>query len=48
MSLAVLKLTLLADLDNLPDPDMWANDIIENMEAVVESFRAIMAALSKE
>ena len=48
MSRAVLKLTLLADLDNLPDPDVWANDIIENMEAGLESFRAIMAALSKK
>ena len=45
MSLAVLKLTLLADLDNLPDPDVWANDIIENMDAGLESFRAIMSAL---
>ena len=39
---------LLADLDNLPDPDVLANDIIENMEAGLESFRAIMAALSKK
>jgi type I restriction enzyme M protein len=29
----------LADLDNLPDPDELANDIIENLEAAVESFK---------
>jgi type I restriction enzyme M protein len=38
----------LADLDNLPDPDVLANDIIENLEAGLESFREIMAALSKK
>lgn len=31
----------LADLDNLPDPDELANDIIENLEAAVESFKEI-------
>lgn len=31
----------LADLDNLPDPDVLANDIIENLEAAVESFKEI-------
>ena len=29
----------LADFDNLPDPDIIANDIIENIEASLESFR---------
>jgi len=42
------KAKSLAGLDNLPDPDVLANDIIENMEAGLESFRAIMAALSKK
>lgn len=41
-----LKDKSLADLDNLPDPDVLANDIIENLEAGLESFRTIMAALS--
>ena len=36
----------LADLDNLPDPDIIANDIIENIEASLESFREIMAVLN--
>ena len=36
----------LADLDNLPDPDIIANDIIENIEASLESFMEIMAVLN--
>jgi len=36
----------LADLDNLPDPDVLANDIIENLEAAVGSFKEIMAAIN--
>ncbi|WP_034261055.1 class I SAM-dependent DNA methyltransferase [Altibacter lentus] len=38
----------LTDLDNLPDPDFLAQEIIENMEAGLESFREIMDTLSKE
>lgn len=41
-----LKDKSLADLDNLPDPDVLANDIIENLEAGLESFREIMATLN--
>jgi type I restriction enzyme M protein len=40
-----LKDKSLADLDNLPDPDVLALEIIENLEAGLESFRAIVAAL---
>ena len=36
----------LTDLDNLPDPDIIANDIIENIEASLESFREVMATLN--
>lgn len=43
-----LKDESLADLDNLPDPDILANEIIENIEAGLESFKAIMATLSGE
>jgi len=32
----------LADLDNLPDPDVLAMDIIENLEAAMENFIEIM------
>jgi len=28
-------------LDNLPDPDVLANEIVENIEAALESFREI-------
>ena len=35
----------LADLDNLPDPDILANDIVENIEAALENFREIMIKL---
>ncbi|HOV28065.1 MAG TPA: class I SAM-dependent DNA methyltransferase [Pseudobacteroides sp.] len=35
----------LADLDNLPDPDELANDIVENIESALESFREIIGKL---
>jgi type I restriction enzyme M protein len=36
----------LTDLDNLPDPDILASDIIENLEAGIESFKEIMATIN--
>jgi type I restriction enzyme M protein len=36
----------LTDLDNLPDPDILANDIIENLEASIEDFKGIMEAIA--
>lgn len=41
-----LKDKSLTDLDNLPDPDVLANDIIENLESGIESFREIMLSIS--
>ena len=41
-----LKDKSLADLDNLPDPETIAEDIIENLEAGLESFRDIMLKLN--
>ena len=38
----------LADLDNLPDPDVIAAEIIENLEAGLESFREVMSSLSEK
>jgi type I restriction enzyme M protein len=35
----------LADLDSLPDPDVLANEIIDNLATAMESFRGIMAEL---
>jgi type I restriction enzyme M protein len=43
-----LKDQSLADLDNLPDPDVLASEIIENLEAGLESFREISETLSRE
>jgi type I restriction enzyme M protein len=40
-----LKDKSLADLDNLPDPDVLAGEIIDNLEAGLNSFREIAAAL---
>ena len=37
----------LADLDNLPAPDELAEDIIENLQSALESFREIQAQLKK-
>jgi type I restriction enzyme M protein len=42
-----LKDQSLADLDNLPDPDVLALEIIENLEAGLESFRAVMVGLGR-
>jgi type I restriction enzyme M protein len=42
-----LKDKSLADLDNLPDPEDLASDIIENLEAGLASFREIMVKLAK-
>jgi len=36
----------LADLDNLPDPDTLAEDIVENLEAGLLNFKAILLELS--
>jgi type I restriction enzyme M protein len=38
----------LTDLDNLPDPDVLATEIIENLEAGIESFREIMESLNRK
>ncbi|XDD53363.1 N-6 DNA methylase [Leptospira sp. WS4.C2] len=40
-----LKDKSLADLDNLPEPDMIAEEIIENMEAGLANFRQVLASL---
>ena len=41
-----LKDKSLADLDNLPDPDVLAEEIIENMEAGLNSFKEVLSALN--
>ncbi len=47
LDISWLKDKSLADLDNLPDPDVIAEDIIENLEAGLASFRAVATALNK-
>lgn len=37
----------LTDLDNLPDPDVLANEIIENLESGLNSFREIMGTINQ-
>ena len=38
----------LTDLDNLPDPDILANEIIENIESGLSSFKEIMEAINHD
>jgi len=42
-----LKDKSLTDLDNLPEPDELAEEIIENLEAGLNSFREVLGALGK-
>ena len=37
----------LADLDNLPSPDELAEDIIENLQSALDSFRELQTQLEK-
>lgn len=43
-----LKDDSLTDLENLPNPDILANEIIENIEAGLESFQVLMETLNGE
>ena len=40
-----LKYKSLVDSDNLPEPDELAEQIIENLEAGLDSFREVLATL---
>jgi len=40
-----LKDKSLVDLDNLPEPDELAEQIIENLEAGLDRFREVLAGL---
>ena len=42
-----LKDKSLADLDNLPDPDVLAKEIAENLQSALGSFREIIRQLKK-
>lgn len=43
-----LKDKSLTDLDNLPEPDELAEEIIENLEAGLNSFKAVLGALGNK
>ena len=43
-----LKDKSLTDLDNLPEPDDLAEEIIENLEAGLNSFREVLAGLGRQ
>lgn len=43
-----LKDDSLSDLDNLPEPDLLALEIIENIEAGLESFKEVLNGLGRE
>lgn len=45
LDISWLKDKSLADLDNLPDPDVLALEIIENIEAGLDSFKSIINSL---
>ena len=41
LDIFLIKDKSLTDLENLPDPDILANEIIENIESGLDSFRAV-------
>lgn len=47
LDISWIKDKSLTDLDNLPDPDVLAGEIIENLEAGIESFKEIMITIGK-
>ncbi len=47
MDIMWLKDNSLADLDNQPDPDGLALEIVENLENALGSFREVVRVLGK-
>ena len=45
MDIFWIKDKSLTDLDNLPDPEILANEIIENIESGLNSFKEIMESI---
>jgi type I restriction enzyme M protein len=45
MDITWIKDKSLTDLDNLPDPDVLAEEIIENLQSGIDSFKEIMLSL---
>ncbi|MBK6589374.1 MAG: SAM-dependent DNA methyltransferase [Acidobacteria bacterium] len=47
LDISWIKDQSLADLDNLPDPDILAGEIVENIEAALSNFKAIQIELAR-
>ena len=45
LDISWIKDKSLTDLDNLPNPDVLAEEIIENLQAGIDSFKEIMLSL---
>ncbi len=48
LDISWLKDNSLTDMDNLPDPEILAAEIVENLEAGLESFKSILATLRRK
>ena len=48
MDIFWLKDESLEDIDALPEPDVIASEIVENLEAALEQFRSVAAELDQE
>ncbi len=48
LDISWIKDKSLTDLDNLPDPDVLANEIIENLKAGIDSFEEIMLSINSK
>ena len=48
LDISWIKDKSLAYLDNLPDPDILAMEIVENLEAGLESFKAVVRDLNNK
>ena len=48
LDISWIKDKSLADLENLPDPDILAVEIVKNLEAGLESFKAIVSELGNK
>lgn len=48
MFCAMMASAMATDLDNLPDPDILASEIIENIEPGLNSFKEIMETINEK
>ena len=48
MDIFWIKDESLTDLENLPEPDVLASEIVDNLESGLNSFREIMETLQED